>query len=162
MSHLRELDGFQILSGVLTVIAGPIMLLSGAPAGWAFITIAAGGLVLLAQWALVAGITFEQPDTTHVVLCVVGMLFLGLAVVYLTRAANDLPTFFPGHDADSENFRVMPGVLLLTVGAVAVARAVASFDRPAPFTSARSADQAGGAKNSSATPSGSRKLTPEP
>ena len=77
MSHLHELDGFQVLSGVLAVIAGPIMLSSGAPAGWAFITMATGGLVLLAQWTLVAGITFEQPDTTHVVLCVVGMLSLG-------------------------------------------------------------------------------------
>jgi len=132
MSHLRELDGFQLLSGVLAVIAGPIMLANGSPAGWAFLVIAAGVLVLLAQWALVTGVAFEQPDAIHVVLCVLGMLFIGIAVIYLTRAANDLPAFFPGYDADSGSFRIIPGVLSLSVGAVAVGRAVAGVRTSRP------------------------------
>jgi len=125
MSHWHELDGFQLLSGVLAVVAAPIMLVLGAPAGWAFLILAAGTFVLLAQWVIVADITFEDPDAAHIVLCVVGMLCVGLAVVYLTRAANDLPTIFPGHDPHSENFRLIPGILSLSVGIVAVGVTVA-------------------------------------
>jgi hypothetical protein len=126
MSHLHELDGFHLLSGVVGVIAGPIMLLMGAPAGWAFLVIAAGSLVLVAQWAIVAEITFDAPDTTAIFVGVVGAVFLAIAIVYLTRAANDLPTIFPGYDPASENFRLVPGILTLIVGAVALARAVVS------------------------------------
>jgi hypothetical protein len=126
MSHLHELDGFHLFSGVLGVIAGPIMLLMGAPAGWAFLVIAAGALVLVAQWAIVAEITFDAPDTTAIVVGVVGAVFIAIAIVYLTRAANDLPTIFPGYDPASENFRLIPGILTLIVGAVALARAVVS------------------------------------
>jgi hypothetical protein len=46
--------------------------------------------------------------------------------VYLTRAADDLPSLFPGHDADSEHFRVLPGVLTLAVGLVVLGRGVAT------------------------------------
>jgi hypothetical protein len=125
MDHLYELDGFHLVSGVLGVVAGPIMLLMGAPAGWAFLLIAAGSIVLLAQWAIVAGITFDEPDASVILLGVIGALCIAIAIVYLTRAANDLPTFFPGFDGDSENFRLIPGMLSLTVGAVALGRAVA-------------------------------------
>jgi len=126
MSHWHELDGFQLLSGVLAVIAAPVMLLMGAPAGWAFLILAAGLIVLVAQWAIVTDIAFDTPDAAHIVLCVVGMVCVGLAVVYLTRAANDLPTVFPGYDADSENFRLIPGIVLVSIGAVALGRAIAS------------------------------------
>ena len=47
------------------------------------------------------------------------------ASLALTRAANDLPRLFPGHDADSENFRVIPGMVPLTVGVFALGRALA-------------------------------------
>jgi len=114
---------------VLAVIAAPVMLVMGAPAGWVFLILAAGLFVLLAQWTIVTDITFEDPDPAHIVLCVLGMLCLGLAVVYLSRAANDLPTVFPGYDRHSENFRLIPGLLLLSVGIVAVGVTVA---RPRP------------------------------
>jgi len=127
MSRLHRLDGFQVLSGLLGVIAGPIMLVMGAPAGWAFLIIVTGGLALVAQWAIVNDVTFDVPDATAIVLGVVGVVCLAIAIVYLTRAANDLPTAFPGHDPDSENFRLIPGIVTLTVGAVALARAVASI-----------------------------------
>ena len=137
MSHLHELDGFHLLSGGLGVIAGLIMLLMGAPAGWAFLVIATGALVFVVQWAIVAEITFEMPDATAIVVGVVGAVLLAVAIVYLTRAANDLPTIFPGYDPASENFRLIPGILTLIVGAVAVARAVASVH---PTRRAHSAD----------------------
>jgi hypothetical protein len=123
---MHRSDGFQLISGAGAVITGPILLARGAPAGWSFLLIAAGAVVLLAQWAIIAEITFETPDSAHVAMAVVGVVCVGLAVVYLTRAADDLPRLFPGHDADSENFRLIPGLAPLTVGIAAVGRAVAS------------------------------------
>src|SRR5579859_3171084 len=116
MSRWHKADGFQLASGVLALIAGPILLASGAPAGWSFLLMAAGALVLLAQWAIIAEIAFETSDSAQAVIAVIGVVCVGLAVVYLTRAANDLPRLFPGHDADSENFRLVPGMAALTVG----------------------------------------------
>ena len=126
MSHWHELDGFQLLSGLIAVIAAPIMLAMGAPAGWAFLILAAGITVLLAQWTIAAEITFEPLDPVHLFMCVAGMVCIGLAVIYLTRSADDLPTIFPGYDAHSENFQLVPGAVLLATGAVALGRAVAS------------------------------------
>ena len=127
MSRWHELDGFHVFSGVASLVAGPIMLAMGAPAGWAFLIVGAGSVVLLAQWALVSEITFTQPDAATIALGVAGIVCVGIAVVYLTRAANDLPTVFPGYDPDSETFRLIPGILTLTVGAIAVGRAIASI-----------------------------------
>ena len=83
-------------------------------------------IVLLAQWAIIAKITFETTDSAHAVIAVAGVVCVGLAVVYLTRAANDLPRVLPGHDGDSENFRLFPRLAALTVGLVALGRAFAS------------------------------------
>ena len=126
MSHWRELDGFQLLSAFLAVTGGPIMLATGAPAGWSFLLTAAGITLLLAQWAIVADVTFEPPGAADVALSIAGMVCVGIAIVYLTRAADDLPRLFPGYDVDSESFRLVPGVVTLTVGAVALGRAIAS------------------------------------
>jgi hypothetical protein len=126
MSHLHELDGFQLLSAFLAVTGGPIMLAAGAPAGWSFLLIAAGITLLLAQWAIVSDVTFEPLRATDVVLSIAGMVCVGIAIVYLTRAADDLPTLFPGYDVDSESFRLVPGFVTLTVGAAALGRAIAS------------------------------------
>jgi hypothetical protein len=122
MSQWHQADGFQLVSGLVAMVAGPILLASGSPAGWSFLLMAAGALVLLAQWAITTEITFETTDSAQ---AVIGVVCVGLAVVYLTRAANDLPRLFPGHDADSENFRVIPGMVPLTVGVFALGRALA-------------------------------------
>jgi len=126
MSHVHRLDGFQLLSAFLAVIAGPIMLAADAPAGWSFLLIATGITLLLAQWAIVADVSFEPLSPTDVVLSIAGMVCVGIAIVYMTRAADDLPTFFPGHNVDSETFKLVPGVVTLTVGAAALGRAIAS------------------------------------
>ena len=125
MSRLHDFDGFQLVAGLASVIAGPVMLVMGAPAGWAFLVMAAGTVVLLALWAIAAEVSFDALDPLTVVLGVAGIICIGIAVVYLTRAADDLPTVFPGFDHDSENFRLIPGVVTLTVGAAALARAFA-------------------------------------
>jgi hypothetical protein len=126
MSRFNELDGFQLLSGLVSVIAGPVMLLMGAPAGWAFLIMAAGSLVLVAQWAIHTNVSFDRPSTAAITFGVLGIVCVGVAVVYLTRAANDLPTMFPGYDPDTENFQLIPGILTLVVGVVALGRAVAT------------------------------------
>src|SRR3974377_284593 len=105
MHRLRELDGFQLFSGVASVIAGPVMLLMGAPAGWAFLIMGAGILVLVPNWAILAEVTFDAPDPATIALAVAGMACIAIAVVYLTRAANDLPTVFPGYEPDTQNFQ---------------------------------------------------------
>jgi drug/metabolite transporter (DMT)-like permease len=108
------------------VVAAPIMLASGAPAGWSFLVLAVGIMVLTAQWVIATDVRLDAPSTASVVLCVVGMVCVGVAIVYLTRAADDLPRAFPGYDGDSETFRLIPGVVTLIVGVVALGRAVAS------------------------------------
>jgi hypothetical protein len=123
---MHRSDGFQLVSGVIAIVAGPIRLAQGAPAGWSFLLIAAGAVLLLTQWAIIAEITFDTPDSTHVAMAVLGVVCVGLAVVYLTRAADDLPRMLPGHDADSENFRLMPGMASLVFGIGAVGRAITS------------------------------------
>ena len=126
MRRFRELDGFQLFSGVTSLVAGPVMLLMGAPAGWAFLIMGCGALVLFANWAILAEVTFDVPDAATITLAVAGMACIAVAVVYLTRSANDLPTGFPGYDHDSENFQLLPGILAFAVGAVALARAIAA------------------------------------
>jgi hypothetical protein len=126
MGRLHELDGFQLFSGLAAVIAAPIMLALGAPAGWSFLILASGIMLLAALWAVATDITFDTPSAANIVLCVGGMVCVGVAVVYLTRAANDLPSVFPGYDGDSETFRLIPGVVTLIVGVLALGRALAS------------------------------------
>jgi hypothetical protein len=126
MSRFQQLDGFQLVSGIASIIAGPIMLIMGAPAGWAFLIIGAGTVVLFAQWALVAEVTFDELDLATTARGLVGAVCIGIAVVYLTRSGNDLPRIFPGYDPDTENFQLLPGFLSLSVGAIAVARAIAA------------------------------------
>jgi membrane protein implicated in regulation of membrane protease activity len=55
MHEIHELDGFQLFSGLLAMIAGPVMLLMGAPAWWALLIVASGAVVLVAQCAILVG-----------------------------------------------------------------------------------------------------------
>jgi len=126
MVDLRRVDGFQLFSGILAVVSGPILLATGAPAGWSFLLIGSGVVLLVALWTMGTDTTFAALDRGRAMLAVVGVVCVGLAVVYLTRAANDLPRVFPGHDADSENFRLMPGLTMALVGTVALSRLFAS------------------------------------
>jgi len=120
-------DGFHIVSGLLALTTGPILLARGAPAGWSFLLIAAGIAVLAIQWAIASDIRFAATDNRPRLIAATAMGFVTIAVVYLTRAADDLPSLFPGHDGDSEHFRILPGTLILMIGVVLLARAVAAM-----------------------------------
>jgi hypothetical protein len=126
-------DGFQLIAGLLGVTTGPLLLVQGAPAGWSFMVIAAGLVILATQWAIVYDVHFEMSDPAKIALAVAGIACLAVAVVYLTRAADDLPSLFPGHDGDSEHFRIVPGTLSLMLGLAVFGRAVASM-RPVRAT----------------------------
>jgi hypothetical protein len=124
--HWSQADGFQTASGLFGLPTGVIMLTRGAPAGWSFLLIAGAIAVLAAQCIFVFDVRFDATDSTPLLLAAAAMVFVAIAVVYFTRAANDLPSLFPGHDGDSENFRILPGIVTLTVGVVLLARAVAA------------------------------------
>jgi len=51
MLRSHHLDGFELFSGLVAVIAGPIILVTGTLApGWAVFITVAGAIVLWAQW----------------------------------------------------------------------------------------------------------------
>jgi hypothetical protein len=121
----RRVDAFPMISGLLGIATGPILLMRGAPAGWSFLLIAAGITLLAVQWAIANDVQFEI-TRAQVLATLVGIACLAIAVVYLTRSADDLPSLFPGHDGDSEQFRLLPGILTLAVGLVFFGRGLAS------------------------------------
>jgi hypothetical protein len=125
MTWLRKTDGFYLFTGVLSVVSAPAMLASGAPAGWSCLLFAAGLVILSTQVLTAYDVEFEIAGWAHVAALVVALLCLGVAVVYLTRAADDLPTVFPGHDADSEQFKLVPGAIALGIGVVLLGRTLA-------------------------------------
>jgi predicted membrane channel-forming protein YqfA (hemolysin III family) len=122
----HRVDGFAICSGLAAIATGPALLARGGPAGWSFLLIATGLVLVVTQWVIASDMQFDLSDRVQVLTAVIGMACVAIAVVYLTRAANDLPRQFPGHDGDSEHFRVVSGVLTLTVGVVLFGRGVAA------------------------------------
>jgi hypothetical protein len=128
--RFHRADAFQTISAALGVAAGPILLVRGAPAGWSFLLMAAGLVILAAQWMIVNDIELEFADRTQLLAAIAGVGCIAVAVVYLTRAASDLPSLFPGRDGDSEHVRIVPGIVTLTVGLAVFGRSLASL-RPA-------------------------------
>lgn len=47
------------------------------------------------------------------------VLFLGLAVIYFTRTAADLPAFLPGHQAGLARHHTKHGIAMLLLAALA-------------------------------------------
>jgi hypothetical protein len=120
-----HVDAFQVFGGALAVLTAPLMLATGEPAGWSFLLLAAGIVVLGAFAVIVFEIDYDIHGPRHLAVFVVAGLCLAVAVIYLTRAANDLPRLFPGYDGDSEQFRILPGLLALAAGSVVMGGAIA-------------------------------------
>jgi hypothetical protein len=110
---------FPMANGVFGVAAGALMLLSG----WATVRsllVVGCGLALLVSTCMLAA-RYElviRPAT--ICYATVSLTCLIVGVVYLTRAANDLPRLLPGYDADSDQWLVLPGLLSLTISLVLV------------------------------------------
>ena len=132
MSRWHHVDGFQVVSGVVSLAAGPIMLAAGAPSGWAFLVLGAGIALLGAQWVIAGDIVFDAMRAADITAVAVGLAAAWIAAVYLTHTANDLPRLLPGHDADSASVCVVQGVVAAVIAGVALGRAcVAAHPRSA-------------------------------
>ncbi len=124
MACRQDIDGFQLLSGVLAVIAGPVMLVCGSPAGWAVLVGALGVVLLVCQWAIVMDVQFADPTLRHLLAAVFGVGVLWIATLYLSRAADDLPHLLPGRARHSDHMYIARGLALFVLGAYLCTRAI--------------------------------------
>jgi hypothetical protein len=115
-------DLFPTMSGLLGAAAGPILVARGAPTGWSLLLSALGLTLLSIQWLIAKDIAVDFAGPRHVAMALGGAACIAIAVVYLTRAASDLPLVFPGRDADSEHYRIVPGIVTLMVGVIVFGR----------------------------------------
>jgi hypothetical protein len=113
--------------GLVAIIAGPIMLVTGAPAGWSLFVVAAGVILLAVQWVTAHDVAIGRLDLLHAVLAVAGLACLAVALMYMTRTADDLPRLLPGHDAGSEHYRVVPGIILSALAVLSLGQVLASI-----------------------------------
>jgi NADH:ubiquinone oxidoreductase subunit 6 (subunit J) len=65
----------------------------------------------------------NAPLVITVALLVLGIALIIVSVVYFTRTAADLPSFFPGYQAGSAHHHSKHGVVALILGLLALAGA---------------------------------------
>lgn len=129
------MDGFQLASGVAALIAAPILLVRGTAPAECLLLFGSGVVIVAAQSVIATHTTLRQLDGAHAALAAVGLVCLLLAITYLTRSAEDLPRLLPGHNANSQSLRLVPGIVSLFVATVALSRAAAML-RPLPDATA--------------------------
>jgi hypothetical protein len=117
-----RVDGFHLFSGYLALVAGPVMFATGAPKGWACFVLGLGAALLASCWAIRSGIDLAVFGRQEVAAAMFGVFVLAVAVLYLTRTANDLPHVFPGYDGDSGRVLVERGALALLAGGAILGR----------------------------------------
>ena len=109
--------GYAIGSGVVGIIGGTSMLIIGGnvfTSGWACLTLACG-VVLLVGAVLIAFDIDISPDRETAVAAAILVALAGLAALYLTHPAEDLPRLIPGHDSDSQQIHVLYGLAVALV-----------------------------------------------
>ncbi len=62
--------------------------------------------------------TRNAPAAATYALAVLGVLFAVAGVIYLMRTANDLPSFFPGHQAGSSHTHTKHGIGMFVLALV--------------------------------------------
>jgi len=55
-----------------------------------------------------------------IVLVVLAVIFIAAGVVYFTKTAADLPSFFPGHDAHSTTHHTKHGIAMIGLAVIAL------------------------------------------
>ena len=60
----------------------------------------------------------NAPVAVTALLVVIGLLCIVAGVVYLASTANDLPSFFPGHEAGSTHHHAKHGIGMFVLAAV--------------------------------------------
>ncbi len=63
--------------------------------------------------------TRNAPLAVTALLVVAGIALLVIAVVYFTKTATQLPSYFPGHQAGSSHHHTKHGVAALVLGLIA-------------------------------------------
>jgi hypothetical protein len=124
MAKPEQLDKAPLVMGIVAVVASPLMLWRHEPAGWSIFLLIDGIALIALHWVATRGVDIYLHGWHHAVIAILGALLLWIAVLYLTRSADDLPRFLPGHDGDSEQLRIVPGLMALTVSAAVLARAI--------------------------------------
>ena len=74
----------------------------------------------------------NAPRFVTALLVVLGIALIVIGVVYLTQTANQLPSFFPGHQAGSSHHHAKHGVAALILGVLAFLGAWMSAGKKAP------------------------------
>jgi hypothetical protein len=65
--------------------------------------------------------------TGIVVICIIGIVFIGVALVYWLTPAGGLPSFLPGFEASSDHFHLTHALGLLIVALTLFAIAIIWF-----------------------------------
>lgn len=105
-------------AGIVQVFAGALMFAAGAAAAWSWTALACGAALVVGAWL----ISFDPPaEARQAVLtaAAISTVLLGLALVYFTHRAHDLPGVLPGHDGDSRHYRVTEGFASLALAGAA-------------------------------------------
>jgi hypothetical protein len=120
----ERLDKAPLVIGIVALVAAPFMLWRHEPAGWSILLLIDGVVLVAVHWVVNRDIDLHLRGRDHAAIAILGVLLLWIAVLYLTRAADDLPRLLPGHDGDSEQLRVVPGLVALTASAAVFGRAI--------------------------------------
>ena len=123
MDH--RIDRFPLVAGLVAVLTSPLMLWQGERIGWCVLLFVTGIVLLVTYWLIAHDVAFEPITQAQIVMALVGVACSWVAVIYLTRAADDLPEMFPRHSSGSEHYRLLPGIVMLVVGVVLVGAAIA-------------------------------------
>ena len=62
----------------------------------------------------------NAPPLVTALLVIVGIALIVVSVLYLSQPANQLPSFFPGHQAGSSHHHAKHGVAALILGILAL------------------------------------------
>lgn len=125
MERSRQVDGFHVVAGALGVLVGLALSLGGAGTACSLLLVGLGALLLCIECMIVKQIEFEIAGFGHVVRAVIAVACVWSAALYLSRGADDLPSFLPGHDGDSGDLLRVRGVLVLVSGVALLVHVVA-------------------------------------
>jgi H+/Cl- antiporter ClcA len=76
--------------------------------------------------------TRNAPVAVTVLLAILGLALIAIAAFYFTHTADQLPSFFPGHQAGSSHHHTKHGVAALVLGLAAWVAAWMSAGKKTP------------------------------
>ena len=113
---------FMLGNGIVGLVAGTVLLFGDGrvvPHGRSCLVVACG-VILLAGAALELLDIETSVEPRTVVAGVFVVALFGLAALYFTHPAEDLPRFLIGHDGDSQHLRVLDGAASACAALVAL------------------------------------------